>query len=135
MVMGTLTYSGAHARTRRIRGLASAQICVNCPKQAAHWSQIKGTTGQDVMDYEPRCVSCHRKYDGARPPMNGPTGRRPANTSLTEDEVRQVRAQLAAGATGYAVAKQLSVTKQVPFVNVKRTVYEIRAGRNYVTVK
>jgi hypothetical protein len=49
--------------------------------------------------------------------------------------VIEVRRRLTAGDTGYAIAKEFAAVKQVPFANMKRTVYQIRAGRNYVTVK
>lgn len=57
-------YNGAHYRVRVHRGDACNYECVDkCGKTAQQWSQIRGTTGFDPEHYEPRCKSCHNKYD------------------------------------------------------------------------
>lgn len=73
-----ITYNGAHDRIRRARGHASEYICVDCCAQADEWSLRtdapvirvgKNSNGfmrrfsVDPLDYEPRCVQCHRAYD------------------------------------------------------------------------
>lgn len=72
-------YSTAHDRLRRHRGPASGHACVDCGEPAKQWSlrhdSAKRATGRtqhcaemawspDVNDYEPRCVGCHKAYDG-----------------------------------------------------------------------
>lgn len=75
-----ITYSGAHARVRAWRGPASAQACVDCGKQAEHWSYghcaerellATGRTlgmpySSDPDDYYPRCAMCHKRFDMGR---------------------------------------------------------------------
>ncbi len=58
------SWGARHMRLRRLRGKAAAHDCVDCGYGAAHWSQIHGTDGMDLLaHYEPRCRSCHMKYD------------------------------------------------------------------------
>lgn len=76
-------YSGSHMRTRKERGPATEHRCIDCGGEAAEWSLRRSPTGvvkyaertwpdgrtgevpfsTDPNDYEPRCVSCHRRYD------------------------------------------------------------------------
>ena len=71
-------YMGAHLRVRRIMGKASLWNCVDCGYIAADWSYNhsgeyervatdKQNLGQpysiDYKQYEPRCKSCHKKFD------------------------------------------------------------------------
>jgi hypothetical protein len=55
-------YSKRHYRVKAARGQARHYRC-NCGRQAAHWSQTHGTTGDDPADYMARCVPCHVRYD------------------------------------------------------------------------
>lgn len=70
-------YVAAHGRVRRARGNASEHQCVDCGCQARDWSLRKGAgrphvggrddglmVSGDPVDYDPRCRSCHGKYDG-----------------------------------------------------------------------
>lgn len=76
------SYRAAHARVARSRGKAADHRCVDCNGSACHWSfawrnvpserwlwetMRLGTTlayTGDPKDYEPRCASCARYYDG-----------------------------------------------------------------------
>lgn len=72
-----LTYYAAHERVKRLRGPARTHRCVDCGEWARDWSlrndavthlgvNKRGDTcrlSADPMDYEPRCRSCHKKYD------------------------------------------------------------------------
>lgn len=72
------TYSGVHARLRRIRGAASAYECA-CGAPAAEWAYthddpcpnetISPRGGEkystDLNRYKPMCRRCHRLYDKA----------------------------------------------------------------------
>lgn len=80
-----LGYFGAHQRVSRVRAKAIEHPCIDCSKAAAHWSQIHGTTGQEPEHYEPRCVPCHRTYDGV------PHGEHHGMSKVTEDAVREMR--------------------------------------------
>jgi hypothetical protein len=76
---GAIGYTAAHGRVKRVRGLAEALMCVDCGGPATDWSLKKdarharaATSGReaglryshDPNDYDPRCRSCHGKYDG-----------------------------------------------------------------------
>lgn len=61
-----VSYRTAHERVWKARGKASEHRCVDCGGQAAEWS-YRARTGYSVnpADYDPRCVSCHRRYDAS----------------------------------------------------------------------
>jgi NAD-dependent SIR2 family protein deacetylase len=79
-----ITYRGMHTRVRSYRGSPTTYRCVDCGGQAEEWSYsgrgkhelteigtgpkgtpITVTYSTDCADYEPRCVSCHRRHDSA----------------------------------------------------------------------
>lgn len=74
-----LSITGVHKRLARLWGPASGRQCVGCERRAAEWSydgldpdQLTGVANGFVMaysvdlsHYQPRCTSCHRKFDGA----------------------------------------------------------------------
>ncbi len=64
-------YKKAHAAVHRARGKARDQDCVDCGKQALDWSHKHDSEPTDPQNYEPRCRSCHKKYDGAPESMAG----------------------------------------------------------------
>ena len=56
-------YLKRHRMVVRLRGKASEYYCIDCGGDAQEWAQIHGTDGESAKDYEPRCCSCHQKYD------------------------------------------------------------------------
>ena len=72
-------YSAAHQRCRNDRGLPHEHQCIDCGRQAQHWSynhddpnEVLGTSGRstspvayslDPRHYSPRCVPCHKRFD------------------------------------------------------------------------
>lgn len=80
----TQSYAVVHYRLRFARGRAADQACVDCEGQAREWSLTHDAVGRrqlvgvpagearkegtwvsdNPMDYEPRCIRCHRSYDG-----------------------------------------------------------------------
>ena len=53
-----------HDRIRKYRGKAAGYKCVDdCGEWAFDWSHIAGTDPNNFDNYEPRCRSCHKKYD------------------------------------------------------------------------
>lgn len=70
-----ITYSGMHMRLKRWRGDAAVFRCIDCDEPAMHWSydnadpdeRIDALSGlaysTDTEHYEPRCVSCHARFD------------------------------------------------------------------------
>jgi len=53
-----------HKQVRKLRGPASAQLCVRCEGKARHWAQLHTEDGLDPWaDYVPLCMSCHQIYD------------------------------------------------------------------------
>lgn len=73
------TFAAIHKRLSRGRGPAKLQFCVDCGGAAQEWSyrggapiELIGKVGEfecayteDLTFYDPRCTSCHRKYDDA----------------------------------------------------------------------
>lgn len=80
----TADYSAAHTRVRNLRGSAADFRCVDCGRQAYHWSydhadpdertsRAERTVGVafslNPCHYQPRCVPCHKTFDLGR--ING----------------------------------------------------------------
>lgn len=69
------TYEAAHRAIRRARGPAKHYACIDCGRGAEHWSydhadpdartdpNIGAPYSPDPWHYQPRCVSCHKRYD------------------------------------------------------------------------
>lgn len=75
-----VNYQTAHYRVRRTFGKATLYPCIDCGKQAAEWSLMHGVGdifygesscgradnakySPNPYNYQPRCDSCHIKYD------------------------------------------------------------------------
>ena len=58
-----LSYGARHGRVVEAKGKAKNFPCIDCHGKACDWSQTHGTKGLDPEDYQPRCRSCHMKYD------------------------------------------------------------------------
>lgn len=53
-----------HKRLHRKHGAAKNYDCVDCGNQALDWSlKTEHEHTGNIEDYEPRCRSCHIKYD------------------------------------------------------------------------
>lgn len=72
------TYNGLHRRLRREIGSASEYACVDCSEPAHEWSYdhsdpdaLADSTGSlyslNPSHYEPRCHTCHRRFDQKTP--------------------------------------------------------------------
>ena len=74
-------YTAAHQRVRQDRGPVTSQCCVECGKDARHWSYDHTDAHEllayglsanpvayslDPSHYSPRCVPCHKRYDLGR---------------------------------------------------------------------
>ena len=74
-------YATAHDRVRRDRGRIASHSCVDCGGRAQHWSYDHEDPDQMFAmnisanpvaysnkpeHYEPRCVSCHKRFDLGR---------------------------------------------------------------------
>lgn len=77
----TAGYSAAHDRVRRDRGPITDHACIDCGRQAQHWSYnhddpqellAHGLSVRPVAysltpaHYSPRCISCHKRFDLGR---------------------------------------------------------------------
>lgn len=71
------TNGAVHQRLRKSRGHANRYACVDCDKQAQHWSYDhtdpderidprRGPYSLDPDRYHPRCAKCHKRFDMAR---------------------------------------------------------------------
>jgi DNA-binding XRE family transcriptional regulator len=78
-------YNSLHSRVYRKLGKASNYICVDCDGNAEQWSQINGTPGTAVDNYDPRCTRCHCKYDGRN------VGERNGYSKLTKSDIVEIR--------------------------------------------
>ena len=68
-------YPAVHHRVRRDKGTAASHACVDCGKEAAHWSYDHRDPDERrdeenglayslySIHYEPRCVPCHKSFD------------------------------------------------------------------------
>ena len=115
--------------------------CVDCGQPALDWSlrhdayptyeDSDGRYALQVSSYEPRCRSCHTRYDGKVASLgtlarfgeaNGfyghkhseeskRRGERNGQAKLTDDDVREIRRRVAAGALQKDVAAMFGVQK------------------------
>ncbi|BBX69012.1 hypothetical protein MPSYJ_24730 [Mycolicibacterium psychrotolerans] len=86
------SYNAIHYRLRSARGSARDHPCVDCEQPAKHWSfsgceaekpRRRDAAGRVVSPpycchpehYEPRCVSCHLRKDGAVERLRKPVAR------------------------------------------------------------
>jgi hypothetical protein len=60
-------YKKVHRLIPQIRGLAAEYNCVDCCEQSEQWTWTHGKDPHDVYSYDPRCHSCHNKYDNIKP--------------------------------------------------------------------
>lgn len=68
-----ITGWGIHVRLRNFRGRASQYACIDCGDVARDWSydhsdpnekrDSYGVYSTDMNRYEPRCSSCHKRFD------------------------------------------------------------------------
>lgn len=78
------SYSGLHARVRKLRGPARNYQCAECGGPALHWSTVHGTDGTDPMNhYRPMCEPCHFAYDGVA--EKGDRTRRPGDRAAAAE--------------------------------------------------
>lgn len=68
-------YTALHERVRRARGPARDHSCIDCHQPASEWSydhlDPNGQVSAEgfpfsvkIEHYEPRCSSCHYRFDG-----------------------------------------------------------------------
>lgn len=80
-------YKAIHYQLARQRGRATLMSCVDCGLPAKDWSHIHNTDSKDLQNYDPRCRSCHIKYDNKTMCYGSKNGR----SVLTEELVREAR--------------------------------------------
>jgi hypothetical protein len=100
-------YFGLHIRLGRLRGPASAHICVHCDQPATGWAYDHGDANPkwenrlvystDPDRYIPLCGSHHRLFDGVR------------NRKLSNDQVAEIRQAALGGATHRTLAARYGV--------------------------
>jgi len=56
-------YVKQHNKVYNTKGSATTRKCVGCGGPAVDWSQRHGTSGAQPSHYQPRCRTCHRRYD------------------------------------------------------------------------
>jgi hypothetical protein len=80
-----------HERIYYYRGHPSKHSCIECDKQAAHWTWMHDTDDENIFNYEPRCISHHRLYDKMS------EGEKNGRAKLTEEDVIEIREKYASG--------------------------------------
>jgi hypothetical protein len=97
------SYHVWHKRVKKARGPASGYPCADCGQPAQDWSTVNPSSG-DVRDrFQPRCRTCHRRYDGAAGTGN-------PRAKLDDDKVRKLRALQAGGLTYKQLAAAFGIS-------------------------
>lgn len=78
-----------HLLIEKVYGYAFTHSCVDCGKRAKDWSWKHGENPKKITSYEPRCRSCHKKYDIPNPWWG--KGSQNINAKLTEEKVIEIR--------------------------------------------
>lgn len=124
------SYAYAHDRVRGEKGPARDHACVDCGGQAAEWS-YDGLDPDELVDpggrrysfnpgrYQPRCYDCHATFDGH---FGGGNGR----AKLTDEQCREIKLRLSAGAIQQELADHFGVT-QGHISRIKRGVRKVAA--------
>lgn len=115
-------YRQNHERVKALFGAAIMNKCVDCDKRALDWSYIHNTDPANPINYEPRCRSCHQKYDYE--PINELTKRkmsagqlynsnaqgvRNGKARLCESDVAEIRKMHASGISAKEIANQFKI--------------------------
>jgi hypothetical protein len=97
------SYGVWHNRVKKFRGPASGYACVDCGRPAQDWSTADPSSDDIWARFQPRCRSCHRRYDGA-------IGEGHRRAKLTRGKVRKLRARRAAGLTYRQLAAEFGIS-------------------------
>lgn len=111
-------YQANHRRVRKVRGDARFLPCVDCKVCDSTWSHIKDTDKTDPDNYEPRCYSCHGKYDYTderRTKLSATMAEK--NGKLTAEDVLEIRRLYASGkiSNQHTLARMYGISH--PYVN------------------
>lgn len=103
LIWGTPEYKKVHREIQKNRGSASEHSCVDCNGPAKDWCHRFDTEPTNVLNYDPRCQSCHRKYDYKH------YGNHTAK--LSDDQVRSIREKYAKGYTRKEIASEYGIAE------------------------
>lgn len=120
-----------HNRLDSLFGKASKHRCVDCDGQAAEWTWTNDGDKYDIANYDPRCISCHRKYDNSYDNLsNIPSNKGETNgrAKLTEKDVFEIRRLLATN-----LFSQVEIAKMFGVSQVR--ISYIKTGRNWGWLK
>jgi NAD-dependent SIR2 family protein deacetylase len=110
------SYEVWHKRVTKARGPASRYACVDCGEPAQDWSTVNPLS-RDVRDrFQPRCRTCHRRYDGA-------VGEGHPRAKLTGEKVAQLRARRAQGLTYRQLAAEFGISDVSAWAAVNGTTW------------
>jgi hypothetical protein len=101
------TVTAKHYRIRTIRGNPTTCIWGCQDSWRYEWANLTGDY-DDIWDYAPMCVRCHRRYDNARRTMEEDFTRHPwgVRGRFSADQVRELRRRAAAGTSQTALARE-----------------------------
>jgi hypothetical protein len=97
------SYDVWHKRVTKARGPASQYACVDCGEPAEDWSTVNPSSHDVRARFQPRCRTCHRRYDGA-------VGEGHPRAKLTGKKVKQLRAGRAQGLTYRQLATEFGIS-------------------------
>lgn len=134
------SYYAIHQRLKRARGRARAHRCTDCSGPASQWSYTRtngpghreceiGPYSVDLADYDPRCVSCHKKFDlresGGIDTTKLPHGEKKVGHKLTEVQVVEIRERCTRGESFPSVAGDFGLNPST----VSNIAYGVRWSR------
>jgi hypothetical protein len=97
------SYAVWHKRVTKALGPARGYACVDCGDRAEDWSTVNPSSHDVRVRFQPRCRTCHRRYDGA-------VGQGNPRATLTDQRVRQLRARRAQGLTYRQLAAEFGIS-------------------------
>jgi|JI10StandDraft_1071094.scaffolds.fasta_scaffold24942_9 hypothetical protein len=101
LIWNTPEYKAIHQKLFWQRGRASDNQCTDCDDNAQDWSHRHDTDALDLINYDPRCKSCHRKYDYSKYGNH--------RAKLTDDQVREIRQKYSSGSTRKELSKEYGI--------------------------
>ena len=100
------SYAVWHKRIKEARGPASDYRCVDCGEGAEDWSTVDPSSGDVRVRFQPRCLKCHRYYDGA-------VGEGNPRATLTDAKVKGAAGPAGAGTDVPAAGRRIRHQRRI----------------------
>ena len=121
--MSRSEYMHQHYLVYKERGHPIRHKCVDCGRPAEHWTFNNIGDRNNVMDYDPRCPSCHIKFDYTDARRSKISGTNHWRSRLKDEQVLEIRQLYATGSWTYQeLAKKYGVSYTcVRYIVVRKT--------------